>query len=262
LVRALSPESRDRLRKIIGESEITPENLAELDARIGPHGFLAELDPSLTAHMGAIAAVPGQPGGAITRALSERRLTAPQRIEAVLTDALGPRLDLAKAAGLQDAVRLGRRVWRADVTPDDIARITAEFSERAYRAFQSSAREAVGEVLDAIRRGDVAARNRFLAESGEEKLRRAFGDQKADRIIAALAHEEMYSQAPARVMGGLPAQSRMAAVKIWTPQASASEEIAGKLADPKYAKLRGDVARIMLLTGTDRLGAMRELLRD
>ena len=38
--------------------------------------------------------------------------------------------------------------------------------------------------------------------------------------------------------------------------------VAGTLPDPKYARLRGDVARIMLLKGADRLGAMRELLRD
>ena len=153
----------------------------------------------------------------------------------MLTDALGPRLDLAKAAGLQDAVRLGRRVWRADVTPDDIALITAGLSERAYRAFQSSAREAIGQVLDALERAFTpyqaqtraetsprAVPQQVLAESGEEKLRRAFGDQKADRVIAALAHEDMYSQAPARVMGGLPARLRMAVVKSWTPQASGS----------------------------------------
>jgi hypothetical protein len=57
----------------------------------------------------------------------------------------------------------------------------------------------------------------------------------------------MYSRAPARIIGG-------------SPQASGFEEIAGRLADPKCAKLRGDGAR--MLKGADRLGAMRELLRD
>ena len=59
-------------------------------------------------------------------------------------------------------------------------------------------------------------------------------------------------RAPARIVVGAP-QPR---IVVGAPQPR-MEAAAGAL-----AKLRGEVARIMLLKGDDRLGAMRELLRD
>jgi hypothetical protein len=68
----------------------TPASLAESRARMGPAGFLADINPGMTDLAGGIADTPG-PGKAIVReAYRQRAAEAADRIEGAVTKAMGP----------------------------------------------------------------------------------------------------------------------------------------------------------------------------
>lgn len=72
----------------------TPASLAAAKGRMGPAGFLADINPATTDVAGAIADIPG-PGKALVRqAYAERADAQGDRIEGALTRAMGPRVNV------------------------------------------------------------------------------------------------------------------------------------------------------------------------
>lgn len=72
----------------------TPATIAAARSRMGPAGFLGDLNPAMTDIAGAIADIPG-PGKAMVRqAYVQRAEQQGDRIEAALTRAMGPRVNL------------------------------------------------------------------------------------------------------------------------------------------------------------------------
>lgn len=400
MVRNLSREGRDMLREILHEEGVTPEGLDTIDQNLGQHGMFGEVGPTTQLHMAAIASIPGEAKTGITAALTQRTAAAPKRIDAMLTDVLGPRLNVAQTmrrldevkegaaaklydawrgtpvtpweglnkpvngraslmdrleasgalkeanrkmaiagepatmqferlpssgqlvrlkpnvstapealanrqvvgaptaqsfdymkraldnkiadalsreggaddarlygqlkndlvsaidnhpdprvagvwkagrqafaapARIQDAIKLGQRVLRADIHAEDIPFLTSGFTAPELKAFQDTVRTHMGRVLDATRRGDNVVRNKFLAEGGQEKLRWIYGDDKAQQVIDALNHEDLYAGAPKAIIGGSPTAGRLEAQKVYTPQPSAIAEAVGKIANPANA---------------------------
>lgn len=72
----------------------TPASIAAAKSRMGPSGFVGDLNPAMTDITGGIADTPG-PGKQIVReAYRERAAQQSQRIEQSLTNAVGPRVNM------------------------------------------------------------------------------------------------------------------------------------------------------------------------
>lgn len=83
----------------------TPATLAAAKNRMGPAGFLADLNPATTDIAGAIADIPG-PGKAVVRqAFAERAEKQGDRIEAALTRAMGPRQNMVDLSNIHTEIR-------------------------------------------------------------------------------------------------------------------------------------------------------------
>lgn len=399
MVDALDPQARQKLQESLAADGVTPATLDATNARLGEHGFLGEAGPTTQANMGAIASIPGEAKTTITRELGARVAQAPKRVDQVLTDTLGPKLNMpqlmadldaqkkeagplydawrnvavqpwpglqvglggkaslmsrleaagavkeanrkmaiagepataqfdiegkgrplktdatgvtlpattgdnivsaptaqsfdymkraldskisdslakeggaddarlygqlksdlvdaidqhpdprvagvwkagrqkfADIAGIQDAAKLGKRIFDQNISPDDIPYLTSGYGEGQIKALQGAARAKMGAIMDATRRGDATLRNKFLAESGKEKLRWIYGDEKANRVINSLEHEDLYSKGPQAIIGGSPTQPRIEAAKNWTPQPNEMAEKLHKIVEPKNAAL-------------------------
>jgi hypothetical protein len=84
-------------------SGMTDAQITQRAAELGPHGFLAEYAPEFTGQAGATAALPGPGAGIIRNAFGQRASETTPRIEQSMTDAMGPRVDLAEASAQREA---------------------------------------------------------------------------------------------------------------------------------------------------------------
>jgi hypothetical protein len=96
MVQALAPDERIALQRALERGGAdTPEKAEALNAQAHPEQMLGELTPGLQAEMGAIAAPTGAAKNTVEAALTERAKAAPQRLNQLLDETLGPYQDPA-----------------------------------------------------------------------------------------------------------------------------------------------------------------------
>lgn len=101
----------------------TPASIAAARGRMGPAGVVADINPALTDLAGGVADIPG-PGKTVVRETLRRRQAGQRdRIEEAISEALGPRINLANLTRVEKAARKEAadplyEAWRAtSVTP-------------------------------------------------------------------------------------------------------------------------------------------------
>lgn len=102
-LKTVDPININRLMSAIsGESDQTLDAASQ---RVGPHGFIGDLNQGLTDLTGAAAVTPGT-GKAMVRSAYQTRADAQgPRIESALTQALGPKLDQVQLANMTTQAR-------------------------------------------------------------------------------------------------------------------------------------------------------------
>lgn len=102
-LKAVDPININRLMNAIsGESDGT---LAAASQRVGPHGFLGDLNQGLTDLTGATAVTPGTGKSLVRSAYQNRADAQGGRIEDALTRGLGPKIDQVQLANLTTEAR-------------------------------------------------------------------------------------------------------------------------------------------------------------
>lgn len=102
-LKAVDPININRLMNAIsGESDQT---LNAASQRVGPHGFLGDLNQGLTDLTGATAVTPGTGKSMVRSAYQTRADAQGPRIESALTQALGPKLDQVQLAHMTTEAR-------------------------------------------------------------------------------------------------------------------------------------------------------------
>lgn len=102
-LKAVDPININRLiNAISGESDQT---LAAASQRVGPHGFLGDLNQGLTDLTGATAVTPGTGKSLVRNAYQNRADAQGGRIEDALTHGLGPKIDQVQLANLTTEAR-------------------------------------------------------------------------------------------------------------------------------------------------------------
>lgn len=92
VLRKVSPVAIDKLTGAL-EGE-TPASIAAARARMGPQGFLGDLNTGMTDIAGGLADIPGAHKQVVREAYRLRAKAQPSRIDAALTQAVGPHADI------------------------------------------------------------------------------------------------------------------------------------------------------------------------
>ena len=196
----------------------------------------------------------------------------------------------APASQIEKAMRLGERVLTGHVHEDELPFLTASFGPNETAAMKIGMRNYLEDRFGKPGKVERGTINTILAPSNQKKIAWAIGDEAADRIVAAIEHEQSMLDAPGRIHGNSQTMARSEARKEWVPGPGPLDRLggvslgdvagavvhpgktAGKMAakvglnkfaarkEAEFAKLREEAARIYTLQGAERDAVARALL--